>query len=146
MTVILWGKAGDSNHEMQESGGLLLAAGLDGGERSKRCRWQSQRGERVAAVGKIEEKRKPEDFSGNHNRTHGTNTFLQRRIFVAASMIRPHPPRCGFSLFLDCAETRKINTIYWWHIVRSRMDGNDTIIFANGKNANESPAGHQIIF
>ena len=34
------------------------------GERAERCQWQKKRGERVAAVEKIEEKRKPEDFFG----------------------------------------------------------------------------------
>ena len=38
------------------------------GERSERCLWQIQRGERVAAVEKIEEKRKPDDFFGHRNR------------------------------------------------------------------------------
>ena len=38
------------------------------GERTERCRWQKKRGERVAAVEKIEEKRKPEDFFGHRNR------------------------------------------------------------------------------
>ena len=39
-----------------------------GGERCERCRWQMKRAERVAAVEKIEEKRKPEDFFGHRNR------------------------------------------------------------------------------
>ena len=38
------------------------------GERAERCQWQEKRGERVAAVEKIEEKRKPEDFFGHRNR------------------------------------------------------------------------------
>ena len=38
------------------------------GERAERCQWQKKRGERVAAVEKIEEKRKPEDFFGHRNR------------------------------------------------------------------------------
>ena len=46
------------------------AVGGDG-ERSKRCQWQVQRGERVAAVGRIEERRKPEDFTGYRNRGRG---------------------------------------------------------------------------
>ena len=40
----------------------------DKGERAERCQWQEKRGERVAAVEKIEEKRKPEDFFGHRNR------------------------------------------------------------------------------
>ncbi len=38
------------------------------GERADRCRWQGEGGERVAAVDKIEEKCKPEDFIGHRNR------------------------------------------------------------------------------
>ena len=40
-----------------------------GGERPDRRRWREEGGERVAAVEKIEEKRKPEDFFGHRNRT-----------------------------------------------------------------------------
>ena len=39
------------------------------GERCERRRGRSKRAERVAAVDKIEEKRKPEDFIGYRNRT-----------------------------------------------------------------------------
>ena len=39
-----------------------------GGERCERCRRQMKRAERVAAVEKIEGKRKPEDFFGYRNR------------------------------------------------------------------------------
>ena len=39
------------------------------GERCERRRWRKQRAERVAAVDKIEGKRKPEDFIGHRNRT-----------------------------------------------------------------------------
>ena len=42
-----------------------------GGERRERCRWQIKRPERVAAVDKIEDKRKPEDFIGHRNRKTG---------------------------------------------------------------------------
>ena len=38
------------------------------GERADRRRWREEGGERVAAVEKIEEKRKPEDFFGHRNR------------------------------------------------------------------------------
>ena len=38
------------------------------GERWERCQWQMKRPERVAAVDKIEGKRKPEDFIGYRNR------------------------------------------------------------------------------
>ena len=41
------------------------------GERAERCQWQIQQGERVAAVEKIEGKRKPEDFFGHRNRKVG---------------------------------------------------------------------------
>ena len=55
------------------------------GERWERRLWRDKRPERVAAVDKIEEKRKPEDFIGHRNRAipqrprrctldhHGTN-------------------------------------------------------------------------
>ena len=39
-----------------------------GGERSERCQRQMQRAERVAAVDKIEDQHKPEDFIGHRNR------------------------------------------------------------------------------
>ncbi len=39
------------------------------GERAECRQWQEEGGERVAAVDKIEEKRKPEDFIGHRNRT-----------------------------------------------------------------------------
>ena len=38
------------------------------GERGERRRWRIQRPERVAAVDKIEGKRKPEDFIGHRKR------------------------------------------------------------------------------
>jgi len=34
------------------------------GKRADRCRWQGEGGERSAAVEKIEDRRKPEDFFG----------------------------------------------------------------------------------
>ena len=40
------------------------------GERCERCLWQMKRAERVAAVDKIEDQRKPEDFIGHRNRGH----------------------------------------------------------------------------
>ena len=39
------------------------------GERPDRRRWRRKGGERVAAVDKIEDQRKPEDFIGHRNRT-----------------------------------------------------------------------------
>lgn len=39
-----------------------------GGERAERRQWRMKRGERVAAVDKIEDKHKPEDFIGYRNR------------------------------------------------------------------------------
>ena len=39
------------------------------GERSERCLWQKKRTERVAAVDKIEDQLKPEDFIGHRNRS-----------------------------------------------------------------------------
>ena len=55
----------------------LLPRGLIGdyiskGERWERRLWRGERPERVAAVDKIKEKRKPEDFIGHRNRTPGT--------------------------------------------------------------------------
>ena len=46
----------------------MILSGTATGERSERCRGQIQRGERVAAVDKIEDQRKPEDFIGHRNR------------------------------------------------------------------------------
>ena len=43
------------------------------GERYERCLWQMKRAERVAAVEKIEEKRKPDDFFGHRNRGSADN-------------------------------------------------------------------------
>ena len=54
-----------------------------GGERCERCRRQKKRAERVAAVEKIEGKRKPENFFGYRNRYvvlkigHSPSLFLQ---------------------------------------------------------------------
>ena len=56
---------------------------MSGGERIERRQWRKKRGERVAAVDKIEGKRKPEDFIGHRNResaatsskTGDNNTF-----------------------------------------------------------------------
>ena len=51
------------------------------GERGERRRWREERPERVAAVDKIEEKRKPEDFIGHRNRANSplTKMLLKRR-------------------------------------------------------------------
>jgi len=43
-------------------------------ERAERCRWQMQRGEREAAVEKIEDQRKPDDFFGHRNRMQPLKT------------------------------------------------------------------------
>ena len=56
------------------------------GERPDRCRWQKKGGERVAAVDKIEEKRKPEDFIGHRNR--------RRCVTVCGALCAPCR-RCG---------------------------------------------------
>ena len=40
------------------------------GEQADRRQWRKQGGERMAAVEKIEEKRKPDDFFGHRNKTH----------------------------------------------------------------------------
>ena len=58
------------------TGGVFLRANtvrpynvtIPGGERSERRRWRIKRGERVAAVEKIEDQRKPDDFFGHRNR------------------------------------------------------------------------------
>jgi hypothetical protein len=42
------------------------------GERWERRLWRDKRPERVAAVDKIKEKRKPEDFIGHRNRDNPT--------------------------------------------------------------------------
>jgi hypothetical protein len=48
------------------------------GERSERRRWRMQRGERVAAVEKIKEKRKPADFFGHRNRASKRKAFVRQ--------------------------------------------------------------------
>ena len=45
---------------------------IESGERGERRLWRMKRPERVAAVDKIEDQRKPEDFVGHRNRTPGT--------------------------------------------------------------------------
>ena len=52
------------------------------GERAERCQWQEKRGERVAAVEKIEEKRKPEDFFGHRNRRAKGRCRARGRLWV----------------------------------------------------------------
>ena len=52
---------------------------MSGGERAERCRWQIQRGEGVAAVEKIEDKREPEDFFGNRNRMPQPTWLFRRK-------------------------------------------------------------------
>ena len=49
------------------------------GERTERCLWQEERGERVAAVDKIEDKRKPDDFIGHRNRGPGIDNYVKRK-------------------------------------------------------------------
>ncbi len=44
---------------------------IQDGERCDRRRWRSKGAERVAAVDKIEDQRKPEDFIGHRNRKTG---------------------------------------------------------------------------
>jgi len=66
-----------------------------GGERSEHCQWQITRGERVAAVDKIEEMRKPEDFIGHRNRHIAadgwTEPNLNRHPMDADANRIPHP-------------------------------------------------------
>ena len=45
--------------------------GFQRGERAERRRWRMQRGERVAAVEKIEDQRKPDGFFGHRKRYAG---------------------------------------------------------------------------
>ena len=52
----------------------FVREGTRKGERSERCLWQNKRGERVAAVDKIEERREPNDFIGLRNRTASAHT------------------------------------------------------------------------
>jgi len=51
----------------QQIGPLPTERSEGGRERGERCRWQEERPERVAAVEKIEDLRKPEDFFGHRN-------------------------------------------------------------------------------
>ena len=73
------------------------------GERPDHCRWQRKGGERVAAVDKIEEKRKPEDFVGHRNRM-----VLRKRPFWAVDW-QALPPmgwcvQCGAEVFAEGEE------------------------------------------
>ena len=61
------------------------------GERPDRCRWQRKGGERVAAVDKIEEKRKPEDFIGHRNRNTGR----------AVTHVLVNDPTTGYGIFIE---------------------------------------------
>ena len=57
---------------------------IESGERGERRRWREERPERVAAVDKIEEKRKPEDFIGHRKRglrwKRGLNVLRRREM------------------------------------------------------------------
>ena len=57
------------------------------GERSERCRWQIQRAERVAAVDKIEDQRKPDDFIGHRNRKNPLRSDCTRRVYAKRDYI-----------------------------------------------------------
>ena len=67
------------------------------GERAERCRWQMKRGERVAAVEKIEEKRKPEDFFGHRKRDRSGNF----RKYATNQNARKPLETKGFRAFLQ---------------------------------------------
>ena len=60
-----------------------LCAYISKGERWERCLWQSKRPERVAAVDKIEGKRKSEDFIGHRNR------IIQQRLWRCSPCMEP---------------------------------------------------------
>ena len=62
------------------SNGGAADFGAPGGERVDRRLWRSKGDERVAAVEKIEDQRKPEDFFGNRN--------LQARLPWKAPIIK----------------------------------------------------------
>ena len=55
---------------------MLFRVPLAQGERAERRRWRMKRGERVAAVEKIEDQRKPDDFFGYRNRRSRNHWFL----------------------------------------------------------------------
>ena len=70
------------------------------GERPDRRQWREKGGERVAAVDKIEEKRKPEDFIGHRNRgseatqirklpaaCHNTTTWSAQKVTSAKAEV-----------------------------------------------------------
>ena len=55
---------------------------------------------------------------------------------------KPRPPRRGFLYSGDKRRLEKRNARVRWTLACRRLDGGNTIIFAAGKNVNESPAGH----
>ena len=59
----------------------MPSGGVPGGERVDRRLWRRKGDERVAAVEKIEDQRKPEDFFGYRNRItpYGENGLPRRR-------------------------------------------------------------------
>ena len=63
--------------ELEVTGEAGMTLGRPEGERWVRRLWRMKRPERVAAVNKIEGKRKPEDFIGYRNGTR--YAFLLRR-------------------------------------------------------------------
>ena len=69
-----------------------------GGERADCRQWRAEGGERVAAVDKIEEKRKPEDFIGHRNRALATNpAFPQKSESVLPHKKKHRLCRCFFN-------------------------------------------------
>jgi len=52
------------------------------GERGERRLWREERPERVAAVDKIKEKRKPEDFIGHRNRRTLFVRYTHKGAFI----------------------------------------------------------------
>ena len=60
------------------------------GERWERRQWREERPERVAAVDKIEDQRKPEDFIGHRNRDRPSGGRF--RSYCDPQRNSPHPP------------------------------------------------------
>ena len=96
------------------------------GERWERRQWRKKRPERVAAVDKIEEKRKPEDFIGHRNRKSPLTTDgnpqdcwqlsimgCRNLPYLANMQIKSYCPRLFFIAF---------SILIWYHSLRTKTD------------------------
>ena len=86
------------------SNGGAVGFGAPGGERVDRRLWRSKGDERVAAVEKIEDQRKPEDFFGYRNRIapYGCSKQFDKHLFDVISIpwALAHTSVIHYSLFV----------------------------------------------